>query len=128
LVPAIQAVDSRHLIFFEAPVLTDFGAPETIGGPAFGALPFGGLVVNFHDYGFAGSAVSGFTSPGTGECSTPDCGPQETLTMTQFETARAATQTNQPDGPAWFMSEFGGEDGGTDIARVAGLADSTPVN
>src|SRR5207245_4541660 len=26
------------------------------------------------------------------------------------------------------MSEFGGEDGGTDTARVAGLADSTPVN
>ncbi len=113
-IPAVQAADSHHLVFYEAPVLTDFGSPETVGIAE--PLPFGRLVLSFHDYGGApgGSSFA---------CTQPTCPVQEQHTMSLFSNERAATRTDQGGGPAWLLSEFGAESYVPDVANVAGLAD-----
>jgi endoglycosylceramidase len=119
LVAAIQSVDRRHLVFYEAPVLTDFGSPETIGISE--PLPFPRLGISFHVYG----GVPGQTSF---QCDQPNCGAQENGAMTNFTGARAATQTAQAGGPTWLVSEFGAEKYVPDVARVAKLADGAMVS
>jgi len=115
LIPAIQSADSHHLVFYEAPVLTDFGSPETIGIAE--PLHFPRLAISFHDYG-------GVPGQSTFECSQPNCSTQEDTTMSNFTSERPATQTSQPGGPAWLLSEFGAEKYVPDISHVAALADS----
>lgn len=115
VIPAIEAADSHHLVFFEAPVLTDFGSPETIGIAE--PLRFPRLVISFHDYG-------GVPGQSSFECNQPSCSTQENLTMSRFAQERSATQTSQPGGPAWLLSEFGAERYAPDIAHVAALADA----
>ena len=119
LIPSIQAVDGHHVLFFEAPVLTDFGSPQTIGSAE--PLPFRRLGISFHDYG----GVPGQTSF---QCDQPNCATQERTTMSNFAAARAATQTAQPGGPTWLLSEFGAERYAPDIARVTKLADENLVS
>jgi endoglycosylceramidase len=113
-IPAVLAADPNHLVFYEAPVLTDYGAPETIGIAE--PLPFGRLVLSFHDYGGV---------PGTNsfDCEEPTCSTQEQAVMSLFSQERGATRTSQPGGPAWLLSEFGAETYAPDIANVAQLAD-----
>jgi endoglycosylceramidase len=119
VIGAIQSVDRNHVVFFEAPVLTDFGSPETIGVSE--PLPFPRLGISFHDYG-------GVPGQATFECDQPNCGGQETDTMTNFQGERAATRTAQPGGPTWLLSEFGAERYVPDVARVTGLADGALVS
>ncbi len=119
LIPAIQSVDRHHLVFYEAPVLTDFGSPQTIGVAE--PLPFSRLGISFHDYG-------GVPGQSTFECSQSNCATQENSTMANFTAGRTATQTSQPGGPTWLLSEFGAEKYTPDIARVAALADSHLVS
>lgn len=113
-IPAMLAADAHHLVFYEAPVLTDFGSPETVGIAE--PLPFDRLALSFHDYG---------GSPGSGSfsCTQPTCSGQERQTMSLFATERAATRTNQAGGPAWLLSEYGAEPYVPDIANVAAQAD-----
>jgi endoglycosylceramidase len=120
LIPAIQSIDPNHVIFYEAPVLTDYLAPETIG--VLEPLPFPRLVLSFHVYGASGLALQTF------RCTDPTCGPTETADLAGFSTYRAATRTSQPGGPAWFMSEFGAEDYAPDVARVAAMADARSLS
>jgi endoglycosylceramidase len=110
----VLAADPRHQVFYEAPVLTDFGAPETVGIAE--PLPFGRLVLSFHDYG-------GVPGGSSFACTQPTCPIQEQHTMSLFSTERAATRTDQSGGPAWLLSEFGAEPYVPDIANVAQLAD-----
>jgi endoglycosylceramidase len=114
-IPAVLNADRNHLVFYEAPVLTDFGSPETVGIAE--PLPFDRLVLSFHDYG-------GAPGGNTGNCTSSTCSSQEQQVMSQFDTERAATRTSQPGGPAWLLSEFGAERFIPDIANVAGLADA----
>jgi endoglycosylceramidase len=114
VIAAIEAAAPRQLVYYEAPVLTDFGAPNTVG--VIDALPFPRLGLSFHDYGI----TSGTGSFG---CKDPSCGPAEEATFNQFAASRAATRTNQPGGPAWTLTEFGAEDYVPDVARMADLAD-----
>jgi len=74
IIPAIQAVDPNHLIFYETPITTDFSLPQTIGGLIFN-LPFKKLLLNFHACGILGTGL------GSGECATLDCAVQEDLTL-----------------------------------------------
>jgi hypothetical protein len=48
--------------------------------------------------------------------------------MSEFASERPATQTGQPGGPTWLMSEFGAERYAPDIAHVAALADANLVS
>jgi endoglycosylceramidase len=113
-IPSVLAADPHHLVFYEAPVLTDFGSPETVGIAE--PLPFQSLVLSFHDYG----GVPGGTSFA---CTAPTCSGQEQTTMSLFARERAATRTDQGGGPAWLLSEFGAERYVPDIANIAQLAD-----
>jgi endoglycosylceramidase len=113
-IPALLAAAPHQLVFFEAPVLTDYGSPETIGITE--ALPFRRLVLSFHDYGGVPGAHSF-------QCSQASCATQEQHTMAQFGSERAATRTSQRGGPAWLLSEFGAESYVPDVARMAHLAD-----
>jgi endoglycosylceramidase len=110
----VLAADPHHLVFYEAPVITDFGAPETVGIAE--PLPFGRLVLSFHDYG-------GPPGGSTFSCTQPNCPVQEQLTMSLFSSERPATRTDQTGGPAWMLTEFGAERYVPDIANVAQLAD-----
>jgi endoglycosylceramidase len=113
-IPSVLAADPHHLVFYEAPVLTDFGAPETVGIAE--PLPFGRLVLSFHDY-------AGVPGGNSFACTQPTCPIQEQHTMSLFSSERAATRTNQPGGPAWLLSEFGAERYVPDIANVVNLSD-----
>lgn len=81
LIGAIRSADPRHVVFYEPPVTTDFGAPESVGVSE--PLRFENLALAFHMY----------TDPATA------------LPLVARE--RARTRTAQPGGPAWIMDEFG---------------------
>jgi endoglycosylceramidase len=99
VIPSIQAVDHRHLIFLEPDIywVTGGNIPSQLG-----PLPFQRIVYNFHDY-------CGDRSPVTGD-------PTNLLRCLQAEETMAAEQdvtrlsmgsADQSNGPAIFMSEFG---------------------
>jgi endoglycosylceramidase len=120
LIPTIEAADPSHLVFFDAPVLTDYTVPDTVG--VLERLPFPRLVLSFHDYGGSGLATGSFS------CTDPSCGPSEQATMDGFADYRSLTQTAQPGGPAWMLTEFGAEPDATDVGRVAAMADARQLS
>ena len=99
VIPSIQAVDHRHLIFVEPDIywVTGGNIPSQLG-----PMPFQRVVFNFHVY-------CGDRSPVTGN-------PTNLLRCLQTEENAAAEQditrlsmssAYQSNGPAMFMSEFG---------------------
>lgn len=99
VIPSIQAVDHRHLIFLEPDI---YWVPGGNIPSQLGPLPFKRIVFNFHDY-------CGDRSPVTGD-------PTDLLRCLQAEETMASEQdvarlsmssASQPNGPAIFMSEFG---------------------
>jgi endoglycosylceramidase len=99
VIPTIQSVDHRHLIFVEPDIywVTGGNIPSQLG-----PMPFQGIVFNFHVY-------CGERSPVTGN-------PSNLLKCLQDEYSAAAEQDvtrlsmssqYQSNGPAMFMSEFG---------------------
>jgi endoglycosylceramidase len=99
VIPSIQAVDHRHLIFLEPDI---YWVPGGNIPSQLGPLPFSRIVFNFHDY-------CGDRSPVTGD-------PTDLLRCLQAEETMAAEQdvarlsmssASQSNGPAIFMSEFG---------------------
>lgn len=118
-IPAVLSADPHHLVFYQAPVLTDYGEPETVGIAE--PLPFARLVLSFHDYGGAPGGSSF-------DCEQPSCSVQERVTMSLFADERAATRTSQAGGPAWLLSEFGAERYVPDIANMVQLADRELVS
>jgi len=96
VIGAIQSVDSRHVVFFEPQVTTDFGAAETIGITE--PLRFDRVALAFHVY-----------SP-----------PTTTLALVASE--RARTQTRQPGGPPWIMDEFGASSDTASTAETVAAA------
>jgi endoglycosylceramidase len=99
VIPSIQAVDHRHLIFLEPDI---YWVPGGNIPSQLGPLPFDRIVFNFHDY-------CGDRSPVTGD-------PTDLLRCLQAEETMASEQdvarlsmssASQSNGPAIFMSEFG---------------------
>lgn len=113
-IPSVLNADAHHLVFYQAPVLTDYGFPETVGIAE--PLPFGRLVLSFHAYG-------GVPGSNSFQCRQPTCPVQEQQAIKLFAAERAATRSAQTGGPAWLLSEFGAEPYAPDIANVAALAD-----
>jgi endoglycosylceramidase len=117
-IATIEENDPNHLVFYEPDVTNDFGNANWIG-----PMPYGHLVLDFHDYCLASDGESLYDFEDSAFCSDP-----ESLVFSQEERARAEASTSeQPGGPAWFMSEFGGADKTTDLARMAELADQNLV-
>jgi endoglycosylceramidase len=113
VIATIRSIDPTTPVFYEPDVIDDFGAVDWIG-----PMPFAHLVLNFHDYCLPGSV-----SQQVADLPVP-CGPEEALTIHQQASARqVAADPANPGGPAWFMSEFGGEPAGADLARMVALAD-----
>jgi endoglycosylceramidase len=99
LIGAIRSADPRHVVFYEPPVTTDFGAAESIGISE--PLRFGDLALAFHMY----------TDPATA------------LPLVARE--RARTRTAQRGGPAWIMDEFGASVTDTSgVSATVGQADA----
>jgi endoglycosylceramidase len=99
VIPSIQAVDRRHLIFLEPDIywVTGGNIPSQLG-----PLPFRRIVFNFHDY-------CGDRSPVTGDpIDLLKClQAEETMAAEQDVTRLSMSSAYQPSGPAIFMSEFG---------------------
>ena len=113
VIPTIRSVDPKHAIFYEPDVSSDWGNADWIG-----PMPYRHLVLNFHDYCLAGQVVSPLQN------TSPVCPTLEQQTFTSQATARSlASDPANPGGPAWFMSEFGAEPAGTDLADMVALAD-----
>ena len=99
LIPSIQAVDHRHLIFVEPDIywVTGGNIPSQLG-----PMPFRRLVFNFHVY-------CGDRSPVTGNpTNLLHClQAEETAASEQDITRLSMSSQYQSSGPAIFMSEFG---------------------
>jgi endoglycosylceramidase len=99
VIPSIQAVDHRHLIFLEPDIywVTGGNIPSQLG-----PLPFQRIVFNFHDY-------CGDRSPVTGDpTNLLRClQAEETMAAEQDVTRLSMSSAYQSNGPAIFMSEFG---------------------
>ena len=99
MVPTIEAVDHRHLIFVEPDIywVTGGNVPSQLG-----PMPFPRLVFNFHVY-------CGDRSPVTGNpTDLLRCLESEETTASEQDVTRLSMSSpHQPSGPAIFMSEFG---------------------
>jgi endoglycosylceramidase len=118
LIPQLEAADPRHLVFYEGDYTNDSGIPGHVG-----PMPFPRLVLNFHDYCFLnapnGPESSGFASI---------CSPLEKSVFTLRSAERERDTTpEQPGGPASLLTEFGASTDTSDIARIAGDADTELV-
>jgi endoglycosylceramidase len=96
LIGAIHAVDPGHVVFFEPPGSTNYGAPETIGIAE--PLRFHGVALAFHMYGNAAQQLAVLASE------------------------RARTRTGQPGGPPTIMDEFGASPDAAATAATVTLA------
>jgi len=99
VVPTIEAIDHRHLLFVEPDIYWVNGgnAPSQLG-----PMPFPRLVFNFHVY-------CGDRSPVTGNpTNLLRCLESEETTASEQDVTRLSmSSARQPTGPAIFMSEFG---------------------
>jgi len=99
VVPSIQSVDRKHLIFVEPDIywVTGGNIPSQLG-----PMPFSRIVFNFHDYCGDRSPVTGDPTDLLGCLRS-----EETSAAEQDITRLSMSSANQPEGPAIYMSEFG---------------------
>lgn len=113
LIPAIEKIDPRHLIFFEPDI---FGIRHHANG--IGPMDYPNLVFDFHAYCGARSPVTG------NPVHVKACAAQEDATITR-RNAQRATQASAayPGGPPGFLSEFGATTNTAVVADATALAD-----
>jgi endoglycosylceramidase len=118
LIPRVEKADPSHLVFYEGNYATDSGPANHIG-----PMPFGRLVLNFHDYCFL-HVPNGPEPANFGAI----CGPIENVVFAQHlaQAARDATP-QQPGGVPSFLSEFGATLDTEDLARITADADTHMV-
>ena len=97
IIPALQAVDPRHTIFFEPSIYEEANKQIYVG-----AMPFPNLALNFHVYCGARSPITGNPYNESQCFNEVDRHFGRRLTQTA---ANASQQ--QPDGVPLFISEFG---------------------
>lgn len=115
LIPTIEQADPNHLIFYEPPITASgFGIPGFLG-----AMPYPNLVMNFHDYCGFRNATTGNPMPGFNRI----CAYQiESAIEKRMVERKASASSDQPGGPAWFMSEFGATNDSTILDRTTAFA------
>jgi len=109
----LQSTSPHQLVFFESDIYSNHGHANDIG-----PMDLPGLVFNFHDY-------CGFRSGTTGNPTDLDaCSAQELRTMQlRSEERPDIGSARQPEGPAWFMSEFGATTSEALVKRLTANAD-----
>jgi endoglycosylceramidase len=114
LIRTFHAVSPKKLVFFEPDIFSISGHPNDIG-----SMDLPGLVFNFHDY-------CGFRSGKTGNPTDLNaCSAQELRTMQRRSEERPdIASAAQPQGPAWFMSEFGATTSNALMERLTANADN----
>jgi len=118
LIASIEAADPRHAVFYEPDISTNSGISNQIG-----PMDFPRLVLNFHDYCFL-HVPNGPEPPDFSKV----CPSLEKLVVSEREKERINDRSAaQPNGPGWFMSEFGATTDTADLARVVGDADASLV-
>jgi endoglycosylceramidase len=117
LIPTIETADPHHLIFVEPDIYTDDGLPALLE-----SMRFPRLVYNFHVYCPQRSPVTGNPT------NVVACGDHEVRSILRNERERASLATvRQPQGPAWFMSEFGATSSAALVTAVTRAADNIGV-
>ncbi|HEX3981432.1 MAG TPA: cellulase family glycosylhydrolase, partial [Acidimicrobiales bacterium] len=97
LIDTLRHAAPDKLVFFEPDIYSNQGHPNDIG-----PMNYRNLVFNFHDYCGLRSGVTGNPTDLNA------CAAQELRTMQHRSDDRPDIATaKQPEGPAWFMSEFG---------------------
>ena len=113
LITTLRSAAPDKLVFFEPDIFATSGHPNDIG-----PMDFRGLVFNFHDYCGLRSGVTGNPTDLNA------CADQELRTMQRRSEERPDIATvEQPQGPAWFMSEFGATTSEPLMERLAKIAD-----
>jgi endoglycosylceramidase len=113
LIETMRSVAPQKLVFFEPDIYSSSGHPNDIG-----PMNFKGLVFNFHDYCGERSGVTGNPTD------LDACADQELRTMQRRSEERPDIATvKQPEGPAWFMSEFGASTSEPLMERLTKIAD-----
>jgi endoglycosylceramidase len=119
LIPQIEAADPTHLVFYDTDYSVDSG-PKNYIGP----MSEPRLVLNFHDYCFL-HVPNGPEPADFGKI----CAPLENLVFEERSDERANdATTEQPGGPAWFLTEFGASTDTQDLGRIAADANSHLVS
>jgi endoglycosylceramidase len=97
LIPTIERIDRRHLLFFEPDIYANHDGPNYVG-----PMDFPNLVFNFHSYCPGRDPVTG--DPRNVEA----CALHEEHTLARRAAERGMLQSDpQPNGPPWFLSEWG---------------------
>lgn len=113
LIRTLRAASPHQLVFFEPDIYSNTGHSNDLG-----PMDFKGLVYNFHDYCGLRSGVTGNPTDLTA------CADQELRTMQRRSDERPDLATpKQPEGPAWFMSEFGATTSNALMDRLTRIAD-----
>ena len=118
LIPTIEKADPHHAVFYEPDTTTSGRTPNRIG-----SMDFPRLVYNFHNYCYLhvpnGPEPAGYAQ---------DCPPAEEKEFAESAGDRANdASTAQPDGPGWFLTEFGATTDAGDIRRIVADADASLV-
>jgi endoglycosylceramidase len=113
LVDTMRTVAPDKLVFFEPDIYATQDHANDIG-----PINYAGLVFNFHDYCGLRSGVTGNPTDLNA------CAAQELHTMQRRSQERPdIASVKQPEGPAWFMSEFGATTSAPLMARLTDIAD-----
>jgi endoglycosylceramidase len=113
LIDTLRRVAPDKLVFFEPDIFATKDHANDIG-----PMNFAGLVFNFHDYCGLRSGVTGNPTD------LAACAAQELHTMQRRSAERPdIASVKQPEGPAWFMSEFGATTSAPLMDRLTAIAD-----
>ena len=117
VIPQMLSADPAHLIFYEPDIFGSRGYPNFVG-----PMNFPSLVLNVHIYCSQRSGKTGNpTNVGA-------CAAQEERSLTRRSEDRAELSSPaQPQGPAWFVSEFGATSNVALLDRLTSEADRSLV-
>jgi len=117
VIPRILAADPGHLVFYEPDIFGNRGHPNFVG-----PMNFSNLVFNVHVYCAQRSGKTGNPTNIAG------CAAHEQHSLkTRSEDRGDLGSPAQPQGPAWFVSEFGATSSATLLARLTTEADQSLV-
>jgi endoglycosylceramidase len=118
VIPAIEQVDHRHAIFYEPDTTTSAPVPNRIG-----PMDFPRLVYNFHDY----CPLHVPNGPEAADYSQLCPSPEEQVITDAARDRKNDASAAQPDGPGWFLTEFGATTDANDLGRIVADADADLV-